>query len=184
MATDIPHLVAAICPDVFCEPKLRGKIKAMLNQAIGLKDPLAYLNAAKVAEPIEPNAVAIDELDVPRFRRDLERALGLEGQLGCREEAGQGHQDVVLAELEAGPQHPLELQHDGHGHEQRRALGDVTELDEATLRDMGMMLGEIWDMEALGEDCAKDGVYVFLLVAQQLRVTGGVGSPVNPIAIK
>jgi len=53
-----------------------------------------------------------------------------------------------------------------------------------TLRDMGMMLGEIWDLEALGADCAADGVYTFLLVAQPLRVTGGVGSPVNPIAIK
>ncbi|HEX4888774.1 MAG TPA: cyclase family protein [Alphaproteobacteria bacterium] len=52
------------------------------------------------------------------------------------------------------------------------------------LRDMGMMLGEIWDLEALGADCAADGVYAFLLVAQPLRVTGGVGSPVNPIAIK
>mgnify|MGYP000911179301 CR=1 FL=1 len=40
-------------------------------------------------------------------------------------QGGQGHQRFVLAELEAGPQHPLELQHDGHGHEQRRALGDA-----------------------------------------------------------
>jgi kynurenine formamidase len=52
------------------------------------------------------------------------------------------------------------------------------------LRDMGMMLGEIWDMEALGEDCAKDGVYEFMLIAPVLQVTGAVGSPVNPIAIK
>ncbi len=52
------------------------------------------------------------------------------------------------------------------------------------IRDMGMMLGEIWDLEALAADCAADGVYNFLLVAQPLRVTGGVGSPVNPVAIK
>jgi kynurenine formamidase len=52
------------------------------------------------------------------------------------------------------------------------------------IRDMGMMLGEIWDLEALGQDCAQDGVYTFLLVAQPLRVTGAVGSPVNPVAIK
>jgi len=52
------------------------------------------------------------------------------------------------------------------------------------IRDMGMMLGEIWDLEALGADCAADGVYSFLLAAQPLRVTGGVGSPVNPVAIK
>ncbi|MEB3061886.1 cyclase family protein [[Mycobacterium] zoologicum] len=52
------------------------------------------------------------------------------------------------------------------------------------LRDMGMMLGEYWDLEALAADCANDGVYEFQLVAPPLRVTGGVGSPVNPIAIK
>lgn len=52
------------------------------------------------------------------------------------------------------------------------------------LRDMGMMLGEYWDLGALAADCAADGVYEFQLVAPPLRVTGGVGSPVNPIAIK
>jgi kynurenine formamidase len=53
-----------------------------------------------------------------------------------------------------------------------------------TIRDMGMMLGEMWDLEALGRDCAEDGVYEFQLVAQPLNVTGAVGSPLNPIAIK
>jgi hypothetical protein len=52
------------------------------------------------------------------------------------------------------------------------------------LRDMGMMLGEIWDLEALGADCAQDHVYEFLLSAAPLEIPGGVGSPVNPIAIK
>ncbi|MCV7317139.1 cyclase family protein [Mycolicibacillus parakoreensis] len=52
------------------------------------------------------------------------------------------------------------------------------------LRDMGMMLGEYWDFQALAADCAADGVYEFQLVAPPLRVTGAVGSPVNPIAIK
>ncbi|MDQ2627320.1 cyclase family protein [Mycolicibacter senuensis] len=52
------------------------------------------------------------------------------------------------------------------------------------LRDMGLMLGEYWDLGALAADCAADGVYEFQLVAPPLRVTGGVGSPVNPIAIK
>ncbi|BBY92960.1 cyclase [Mycobacterium gallinarum] len=52
------------------------------------------------------------------------------------------------------------------------------------LRDMGLMLGEYWDLTALAEDCAADGVYEFQLIAPPLRVTGAVGSPVNPIAIK
>jgi kynurenine formamidase len=53
-----------------------------------------------------------------------------------------------------------------------------------TLRDMGLMLGEIWNLEALGRDCAEDGVYEFLLVAPALPITGGTGTPLNPIAIK
>jgi kynurenine formamidase len=52
------------------------------------------------------------------------------------------------------------------------------------LRDMGLSLGEYWNLEELGEDCAADGTYEFLLVAQALPVVGAVGSPVNPIAIK
>ncbi|OSC39608.1 cyclase family protein [Mycobacterium decipiens] len=52
------------------------------------------------------------------------------------------------------------------------------------LRDMGLMLGEYWDLTALAADCATDGVYEFQLVAPPLRVVGAVGSPVNPIAIK
>jgi kynurenine formamidase len=53
-----------------------------------------------------------------------------------------------------------------------------------TLRDMGLMLGEYWDLTALAADCATDGVYEFQLIAAPLRFIGAVGSPVNPIAIK
>jgi kynurenine formamidase len=52
------------------------------------------------------------------------------------------------------------------------------------LRDMGMMLGEIWDLEALGADCSNDGAYEFQLIATALPFTGAVGTPVNPIAVK
>lgn len=52
------------------------------------------------------------------------------------------------------------------------------------IRDMGMMLGEIWDLEALADDCARDGQWDFFLTAPVLRVTGGIGSPVSPVAIK
>jgi kynurenine formamidase len=52
------------------------------------------------------------------------------------------------------------------------------------LRDMGVHLGEFWYLEELAEDCAADGVYEFMLVAQPLRIEGGAGSPLNPLAIK
>ena len=48
----------------------------------------------------------------------------------------------------------------------------------------GVPLGEIWDFEELAKDCAADGAYEFLLIAPPLRIVGGVGSPLSPIAIK
>ena len=49
---------------------------------------------------------------------------------------------------------------------------------------MGLLVGEIFDLEALADDCAADGVYEFLFSAPPLPITGGVGSPVNPLAVK
>jgi kynurenine formamidase len=50
--------------------------------------------------------------------------------------------------------------------------------------NMGMLVGEIFDLEGLAADCAEDGVYEFLFVAPPLTITGAVGSPINPQAIK
>ena len=50
--------------------------------------------------------------------------------------------------------------------------------------NMGLTLGEIFYLEDLAADCAADGRYAFLLVAPPLPVTGGVGTPINPYAIK
>lgn len=52
------------------------------------------------------------------------------------------------------------------------------------IRDMGMTLGEILDFEELADDCEADGVYEFFFCAPPLKVTRGVGSPINPLAIK
>ena len=50
--------------------------------------------------------------------------------------------------------------------------------------NMGLTLGEIFYLEDLAKDCAADGRYAFLLVAPPLPVTGGVGTPINPYALK
>jgi kynurenine formamidase len=52
------------------------------------------------------------------------------------------------------------------------------------LVNAGVHIGEMWDLEELAADCASDGGYEFLLCAPPLRITGAVGSPVNPIAVK
>jgi hypothetical protein len=47
-----------------------------------------------------------------------------------------------------------------------------------------MTQGQNFDLEELAADCARDGVYEFLLEASPQPFVGGLGSPVNPVAIK
>ncbi|MGH7090626.1 MAG: hypothetical protein ACREFQ_17160, partial [Stellaceae bacterium] len=49
---------------------------------------------------------------------------------------------------------------------------------------IGLTVGEIFYMAELAKDCGEDGRYEFMFVAPALPVTGAVGSPVNPLAIK
>jgi len=62
--------------------------------------------------------------------------------------------------------------------------GALHPLHQIFLPCMGLLVGEIFDLEVLADDCASDGVYEFLFVAPPLPITGGVGSPINPLAIK
>lgn len=57
-------------------------------------------------------------------------------------------------------------------------------LHQVFITNMGLLLGENFDLDALAEDCISDGVYEFLFAAPPLPITGAVGSPVNPLAIK
>jgi kynurenine formamidase len=57
-------------------------------------------------------------------------------------------------------------------------------LHQVAIPNIGLFIGEMWDLEALAEDCARDGVFEFFLIAAPIPVTGAVGAPVNPIAVK
>ncbi len=57
-------------------------------------------------------------------------------------------------------------------------------LHQVFLVNMGLTIGEIFQLDELAEDCAADGVYEFFLAAPPLPITGAVGSPINPLAIK
>jgi hypothetical protein len=50
--------------------------------------------------------------------------------------------------------------------------------------NMGLTLGEIFNLEELAADCAAEGRYASLLVAPPLPVKRAVGTPINPYAIK
>lgn len=52
------------------------------------------------------------------------------------------------------------------------------------LVEMGLTQGQNWVLDALAADCAADGRYSFLLDATPLPLTNGLGTPLNPVAIK
>src|SRR5690348_4739289 len=53
-----------------------------------------------------------------------------------------------------------------------------------TIPIMGLTMGEIFYLADLAADCASDKVYEFMFVAPAIPITGAVGSPTNPLAIK
>jgi kynurenine formamidase len=57
-------------------------------------------------------------------------------------------------------------------------------LHSALMRNLGVTLTEIADLERLAADCAEDGRYDFLYVAAPLNIAQAAGSPVNPVVIK
>ncbi|MCU1497347.1 MAG: Cyclase [Acidimicrobiales bacterium] len=52
------------------------------------------------------------------------------------------------------------------------------------LRDMGLVQGQLWALDEIAADCAADGQHDFLLTASPLPLTGAVGGPVVPTAVK
>jgi kynurenine formamidase len=62
--------------------------------------------------------------------------------------------------------------------------GRMLELHQVLIRNVGMTLGEMFDLDALAADCAADGVWDCFLAAPPLKFTGAVGSPLNPLAFK
>jgi kynurenine formamidase len=49
---------------------------------------------------------------------------------------------------------------------------------------LGLVLGEMFDLDALAEDCVATGVHECFFVSAPLNLRGGVGSPANALAIK
>ncbi len=56
-------------------------------------------------------------------------------------------------------------------------------LHQVVIPNLGLTIGEMWNLEELGEVCAALGRWEFRLSAPPLPITGAVGSPINPVAI-
>jgi hypothetical protein len=67
------------------------------------------------------------------------------------------------------------------------ALGPGEGVDESVhvrvLALLGIPLGEFFDLDALAEDCAREGRYEFCFTSAPLRLPAGIGSPPNAMAI-
>ena len=49
---------------------------------------------------------------------------------------------------------------------------------------LGIPLGELWDLDALADDCATDNTYDAFFTSAPIYVPGGVASPPNAIAVR
>ena len=52
------------------------------------------------------------------------------------------------------------------------------------LVEMGLTQGQNWVLDPLADACAADGRYTFLLDATPLPITAGLGSPLQPVALR
>ena len=53
----------------------------------------------------------------------------------------------------------------------------------AALRDLGLLLGELFDLDELARACAEERRHEFLFAAMPFPLVNGVGSPLNPLAM-
>jgi kynurenine formamidase len=56
-------------------------------------------------------------------------------------------------------------------------------LHQVVIPNIGLTIGEMWNLDELAVACAERGSWDFLLSAAPLPITGAVGSPINPVAI-
>jgi kynurenine formamidase len=115
---------------------------------------------------------------MPRFTQDQDRAAFMGLQPGLSYTCAEWAHDKSLAAVAADNMAVEILNLEGFRSDMPLAFHMLA------LRDMGMPLGEMFNLEALAADCAADGRYAFMLSAPPLEVTGGFGSPVNPLALK
>jgi hypothetical protein len=64
-----------------------------------------------------------------------------------------------------------------------RANYVLAALHQYFLANFGMPIGEMWDLKALSEACAKRKKWTFFLTSAPLNYPGAVGSPPNVLAI-
>ncbi|HYC21508.1 MAG TPA: cyclase family protein [Candidatus Bathyarchaeia archaeon] len=154
--------------------RLRGVERLQIGEAILPEELDRALAAQKVA--VEPGDVLLVRTGwITVFTRDGDKVNLWEGEPGlsvaCAEWLATRQVAAVAADNFAVEVYPGEID-------------TIIPLHMLLLRDAGIVMGELFDLEELAADCARDGIYEFLFVAPVLPITGAVGTPINPLAIK
>lgn len=161
-------------------------------------DPAAAVTLSDLQATADAQGVELKERDVLLVRTGaLERTRDPEAEWNALGEPGLTYSDALVEwvhEMDVpyigadnlGVEKIFQTVTEDDLNEGRKDLhGDYAlPLHGAFLRDLGVTLNEVVDLEALGNQCAADGIYDFLFTAAPLHAEGGSGAPVNPVVIK
>jgi kynurenine formamidase len=133
--------------------------------------------------------VEVKEGDIVLFRTGVGTMVREQGAGGVREDRHRAYEGPGLAADEATltwlwDQHIAAIVSDNYAIEVWPPSPDGRYLHVEAIPLLGMVFGELFDLETLAEDCARDGVYEFLFMAKPWALPGGVGSPANAVAVK
>ncbi|HTT86168.1 MAG TPA: cyclase family protein [Acidimicrobiales bacterium] len=126
----------------------------------------------------------------PEQRQEVARSTGPACGLRRGVETARGLWDMHIAAI-AADNPSLEVMPFGRQRDARPetwgddpAAASEVMLHFSLLPLLGLPIGELFDLDALAEDCAVDGRYSCLLVSAPLNLAAGVASPPNALAIK
>jgi len=166
-----------------------------------LLDVAEYM--ASQGDPIEPNTrreistsvlddvaasqgvtIQTGDIVLVRFGVDafLHRLIAAPGTVEMRYEAPGLQQDETTLEW-LWDKHVAAICADNIAVEVTPPRGPDTRLHPALLGLFGMAMGELFDLVELSQECRSRKRYEFAFVAKPFRLTGGVGSPANAMAI-
>ncbi|MFB4298685.1 cyclase family protein [Actinomadura sp. NTSP31] len=154
-------------------PRLRGVEHLPPGSEVGPADLDAAFDAVRLA-PRPGDVLLLRTGTYPRQRRGAD--VGQGGSPGLTWECARWIRDHGIAAV-CADNFAVEALGANPG-------GPMIPFHMLAIRDMGLLLGEMFDFEQLAEDCAADGVHECMFVASPLNIPGGVGSPLNPVAIK
>jgi kynurenine formamidase len=162
------------------------------------EDPASAVTLEDLQETADAQGVDIEEHDILLVRTGaIERTRDPDAEWNALGEPGLTYSDALVEWV-----HEMDIPYIGADNlaveqlfhtvteddlnEGRKHLhGDYAlPLHGAFLRDLGVTLNEVMDLEELAAQCAEDGIYEFLFTAAPLKAEMGSGAPVNPVVLK